>query len=59
MRRVGTPILGKPRPLPGHRRADHLNASYTVNCEEPLIGRSARICRDPRDPSGRAASLRL
>lgn len=28
---VGTPILGRPRPLPGHRRADH----YTLNCDEP------------------------
>jgi hypothetical protein len=31
---VGTPIIGRPRPLPGQRRADHL---YTLNCEEPQI----------------------
>ena len=30
---VRTPIIGRPRPLPGHRRADH---RYTLNCEEPL-----------------------
>jgi hypothetical protein len=30
---VGTSILGRPRPLPGHRRAD---PHYTLNCEEPL-----------------------
>jgi hypothetical protein len=30
--RVRTPIFGRPRPLPGHRRADDL---YTLNCEEP------------------------
>ena len=30
---VGTPILGRPRPLPRDRRADH---RCTLNCEEPL-----------------------
>src|SRR6185295_16783812 len=29
---VRTPIIGRPRPLPRQRRADHL---YTLNCEEP------------------------
>ncbi len=29
---VGTSILGRPRPLPGHRRAAD---DYTLNCEEP------------------------
>jgi len=29
---VRTSILGRPRPLPGHRRA----ARYTLNCEEPF-----------------------
>lgn len=28
---VRTPILGRPRPLPRHRRAAH----HTLNCEEP------------------------
>jgi hypothetical protein len=35
MRRVGTPILGRPRPLPRQRRASH---PYTLKCEEPIIG---------------------
>lgn len=30
---VRTPIIGRPRPLPGHRRA---HPHYTLNCEEPL-----------------------
>lgn len=30
---VGTFILGRPRPLPNHRRAD--NPNYTVIWEEP------------------------
>ena len=32
---VRTSILGRPRPLPRHRRAQRL---YTLNCEEPHIG---------------------
>ena len=31
---VGTPILGRPRPLPAHRRAERL---YTLICDEPLV----------------------
>ncbi|ULN70059.1 hypothetical protein [Mycolicibacterium smegmatis] len=31
---VGTSIIGRPRPLSRHRRADDL---YTLNCEEPVI----------------------
>ena len=34
MRRVGTFIFGRPRPLSGDRRA---NPNYTLNSEEPLI----------------------
>lgn len=30
---VRTPIIGRPRPLLRHRRADHL---YTLDCDEPL-----------------------
>lgn len=33
MRRVGTLIFGRPRPLSSQRRA---NRSYTLNCEEPV-----------------------
>ncbi len=35
MRGVGTPIIGRPRPLPRQRRAD---PPYTLNCEEPVLG---------------------
>jgi len=31
---VGTSIIGRPRPLPGDRRAA---SGYTLNCEEPLM----------------------
>lgn len=31
---VGTPIIGRPRPLSGQRRAPNV---YTVSCEEPDI----------------------
>ncbi len=31
---VRTPIIRRPRPLPGRRRADRY---YTLNCEEPSI----------------------
>jgi len=31
---VGTSILGRPRSLPGHRRAD---PCYTLNCDEPAF----------------------
>jgi len=34
---VRTPILGRPRPLPGQRRAAH----YTLNCEEPALSPDA------------------
>ncbi|CUW21420.1 putative protein without homology [Propionibacterium freudenreichii subsp. shermanii] len=30
MEGVGTPIIGRPRPLPGHR------PSYTLICDEPI-----------------------
>ena len=32
---VGTLILGRPRPLPGHRRAGPLTPDYTLDCDEP------------------------
>ena len=38
---VRTPIIGRPRPLPGDRRANHL---YTLNCEEPdILSRVAEL----------------
>jgi len=30
---VRTPIIGRPRPLPGHR---HANPRYTLKCDEPI-----------------------
>ena len=47
---VRTSILGGPRPLPSHRRADH---AYTVICEEPLYsvaGVPARFVRWVGEP---------
>jgi hypothetical protein len=43
---VRAPILGRPRPLPGQRRADPI---YTLNCEEPFFpGPSLCFWRRPR-----------
>jgi hypothetical protein len=36
-----TPIIGRPRPLPGRRRADR---RYTLDCEEPHWSRWHRAC---------------
>ena len=33
---VGTPIIGRPRPLPGHDTPNPTNNTYTLNYEEPL-----------------------
>ena len=33
---VGTPIIGRPRPLPGHDTPNPANNTYTLNYEEPL-----------------------
>ena len=37
---VRTSIIGRPRPLPRHRRA---HPPYTLNCDEPLILPPVRI----------------
>ena len=34
---VGTPIIGRPRPLPGHDTPNPANNTYTLNYEEPKI----------------------
>ena len=34
---VGTPIIGRPRPLPGHDTPNPANNTYTLNYEEPPI----------------------
>ena len=35
---VGTPIIGRPRPLPGHDTPNPANNTYTLNYEEPVMG---------------------
>ena len=39
---VGTPIIERPRPLPGHDTPNPANNTYTLNYEEPdmVPGRS-------------------
>jgi len=32
---VGTPIIGRPRPLPGHDTPNATHNTYTLKCEEP------------------------
>jgi len=32
---VGTPIIRRPRPLPGHDTPNPANNTYTLKCEEP------------------------
>ena len=33
---VATPIIGRPRPLPGHDTPNPANNTYTLNYEEPI-----------------------
>ena len=33
---VGTPIIGRPRPLPGHDTPNPAHNTHTLKCEEPL-----------------------
>ena len=35
---VGAPIIGRPRPLPGHDTPNPANNTYTLKCEEPVSG---------------------
>ena len=37
---VGTPIIGRPRPLPSHDTPNPAHNTYTLKCEEPLMSRS-------------------
>ena len=34
---VGTPIIGRPRPIPGHDTPNPANNTYTLNYEEPVF----------------------
>ena len=47
---VRTPITGRPRPLPGDRRAD---PPYTLNCEEPANLLQERDTSCQEDHQGR------
>ena len=40
---VGTPIIGRPRPLPGHDTPNPTNNTYTLNYEEPLIAEKTTV----------------
>ena len=33
---VGTPIIGRPRPLPSHDTPNPAHNTYTLKCEEPV-----------------------
>ena len=33
---VGTPIIGRPRPLPGHDTPNPAHNTYALKCEEPF-----------------------
>ena len=35
---VGTPIIGRPRPLPSHDTPNPAHNTYTLKCEEPVSG---------------------
>ena len=37
---VATPIIGRPRPLPGHDTPNPAYHPHTLNYEEPVIGAS-------------------
>ena len=34
---VGTPIIGRPRPLPSHDTPNPAHNTYTLKCEEPVL----------------------
>ena len=52
---VGTPIIGRPRPLPGHDTPNPTQHPYTLNYEEPA-NRVGSLIRE-RSPSARTAVL--
>ena len=56
---VGTPIIGRPRPLPGHDTPNPANNTYTLNYEEPVLGVDEHVWhhqdrrrRGPRELTG-------
>ena len=41
---VGTPIIGRPRPLPSHDTPNPAHNTYPLKCEEPLWVSRFRMC---------------
>ena len=42
---VGTPIIGRPRPLPGHDTPNPAHNTYTLNYEEPVSSEAAVVLK--------------
>ena len=49
---VGTPIIGRPRPIPGHDTPNPANNTYTLNYEEPDYLRAGNQSPIPFDILG-------
>ena len=43
---VGTPIIGRPRPLPSHDTPNPAHNTYTLKCEEPVLSLQFDIPHD-------------
>jgi len=46
---VGTPIIGRPRPIPGHDTPNPANNTYTLKCEEPHHKPAIRMRQSPEN----------
>ena len=46
---VGTPIIGRPRPLPSHDTPNPAHNTYTLNYEEPDHGPHGRTDQRVKD----------
>ena len=59
---VGTPIIGRPRPLPSHDTPNPAHNTYTLKCEEPqnprILGLPHTRIRVPATPRHRHARAR-
>ena len=45
---VGTPIIGRPRPIPGHDTPNRAHNTYTLKCEEPETAETTRALEEVR-----------
>ena len=52
---VGTPIIGRPRPLSGHDTPNPANNTYTLTCEEPVYCPDEPGVLTPRPHGARSA----